>query len=61
MFKSSNSLTNDNIKLSERLFVPSRRLRGFENGKIGPKDGEDFIEEILYHLLILIPPFSIVS
>ena len=43
MFKSSNSLTNDNIKLSERLFVPSRRLRGFENGKIGPKDGEDFI------------------
>ncbi len=43
MFKASNSLTNDNIKLSERLFVPSRRLRGFENGKIGPKDGEDFI------------------
>ena len=43
MFKASNSLTNDNIKLSERLFIPSRRLRGFENGKIGPKDGEDFI------------------
>jgi len=43
MFKTSNSLTNDNIKLSERLFIPSRRLRGFENGKIGPKDGEDFI------------------
>ncbi len=43
LFKASNSLTNDNIKLSERLFVPSRRLRGFENGKIGPKDGEDFV------------------
>ena len=43
MLKTSNSLTNDNIKLSERLFIPSRRLRGFENGKIGPKDGEDFI------------------
>ena len=43
MFKASNSLSNDNIKLSERLFIPSRRLRGFENGKIGPKDGEDFV------------------
>ena len=43
LIKSSNSLTNDNIKLSERLFVPSRNLRGFESGKIGPKDGNDFI------------------
>ena len=41
--QSANSLTGENIKLSERLFVPSSRLRGFENGKIGPKDGEDFI------------------
>ena len=39
----SNSISGDNIKLSERLFVPSRRLRGFENGKIGPKDSNDFI------------------
>ena len=23
--------------------MPSNRLRGFENKKIGPKDGEDFI------------------
>ncbi|MDA9697743.1 outer membrane protein assembly factor BamA, partial [Candidatus Pelagibacter sp.] len=43
IIKSANSLTNDDIKLSERLFVPSRRLRGFENGKIGPKDGADYI------------------
>ena len=35
---SATSLTNDDIKLSERLYVPQRRLRGFENGKIGPKD-----------------------
>ena len=39
----SNSLTNENIKLSERLNVPSSRLRGFEYGKIGPKDGTDYI------------------
>ena len=41
--QSANSLTNDDIKLSERLFVPSSRLRGFESGKIGPKDGADYI------------------
>ncbi len=38
-----NSLTNDNVRISERLFLPSSRLRGFETGKIGPKDGGDFI------------------
>ena len=40
---SATSLTNDDIKLSERLYVPQRKLRGFENGKIGPKDGSDYI------------------
>ena len=43
LIKTANSLTNDDIKLSERLFIPSRRLRGFESGKVGPKDGKDFI------------------
>ncbi len=42
-FKNSNSISGDNIKLSERLYLPSNRLRGFESGKIGPKDGSDFI------------------
>jgi len=37
------SITDDDIKLSERLFVPSKKLRGFEYGKVGPKDGNDFI------------------
>jgi outer membrane protein insertion porin family len=40
---SANSISNDDVKLSERLFIPSRRLRGFESGKVGPKDGADFI------------------
>ena len=43
MFKTANSITNEDIKLSERLFVPYRNLRGFEKGKVGPKDGEDYI------------------
>ena len=39
----ANSITSEDIKLSERLNVPSSRLRGFEYGKIGPKDGNDYI------------------
>ena len=41
--QTSNSLNDENIRLSERLFVPGRSLRGFEPGKVGPKDGNDFI------------------
>ncbi len=41
--RSSTSLKDENIKLSERINIPSNRLRGFERGKVGPKDGNDFI------------------
>ena len=41
--KSANSISNKEVKLSERLFLPSSKLRGFEGGKVGPKDGDDFI------------------
>ena len=43
LLKASNSISGDDIKLSERLYVPGTRLRGFEPGGIGPKDGSDFI------------------
>ena len=43
LFKSSNSLSGDDVKLSERLYIPGKRLRGFESGKVGLKDGSDFI------------------
>ena len=36
-------MSGDDVKLSERIFLPSRRLKGFERGKVGPKDGGDFI------------------
>ncbi len=42
-FEAANSLQNKDIKLSERIKIPSRRLRGFENGRVGPKDGDDYI------------------
>ncbi len=41
--KSVDSITGEDVKLSERVFLPSNRLRGFESGKVGPKDGSDFI------------------
>jgi len=43
LLKSSNSISGDNVKLSERLYIPGRRLRGFEVGKVGPKDGSDYV------------------
>jgi len=41
--QTSDSLSNDNIKLTERNFLPSNKLRGFTLGGIGPKEGNDFI------------------
>jgi len=41
--ESANSLNNKDIKLSERITIPSSRLRGFEAGRIGPKDGDDYV------------------
>ena len=43
LLKNATSMSNDDIKLTERLTVPSSNLRGFEVGKVGPKDGADFI------------------
>ena len=41
--QSAHSINNKDIKLSERITIPSSRLRGFEAGRVGPKDGDDFI------------------
>ena len=34
---------DDDVRLSERLFIPQRRLRGFDASKVGPKDASDWI------------------
>ena len=38
-----NSITGDDVRISERLYMPSRKLRGFERGKIGPVDNSDYV------------------
>ena len=41
--KNATALVEDEIKVSERLYLSEKRLRGFEFGKIGPRDGGDFV------------------
>ena len=41
--KTANSLTDDDVRISKRLNVPYNRLRGFQKGKIGPKENESYI------------------
>ena len=41
--KSVNSLSSDNVRISERLYMPSRKLRGFQRGKVGPVDSNDYV------------------
>ncbi len=34
---------SDNVRISERLNLPRKRLRGFESGKVGPVDANDYV------------------
>ena len=48
---SSNSITNYDVKLSERLYIPGKKLRGFVRGRVGPKDGADYIGGNYYAII----------
>ncbi len=39
----ANSLSNDDARITKRIFIPQRKLRGFEPGKIGPKDQGEYV------------------
>ena len=38
-----NAIGDEDVRVSKRLYIPSRKLRGFESGKIGPKDSGGYI------------------
>ena len=38
-----NSISNKDVRVSKRVSLPTKKLRGFEPGKIGPTDGAGFI------------------
>ncbi len=40
--KTITGLTDD-VRISKRLNIPSKKLRGFEKGKVGPVDNNDFV------------------
>ena len=40
---SINSLDGGDVRVSDRIYLSPRKLRGFEPGKVGPKDNLDFI------------------
>ncbi len=42
-FKGVNSIDGSDVRISKRAKMPYYRLRGFEKGKIGPKDSTDYI------------------
>ena len=41
-FKSINSI-DDDVRVSRRVYIPTSKLRGFETGKFGPKDGDEYV------------------
>jgi outer membrane protein insertion porin family len=41
--KSINSITSEDVRISERLYMPSKKLRGFQRGKVGPMDSNDYV------------------
>ncbi len=37
------TLSNKDVRISKRLYIPEQKLRGFESGKVGPVDNSDFV------------------
>ena len=43
-YSTVNTISSDaDVRISKRLYLPSNKLRGFEAGKIGPIENDDFI------------------
>jgi len=38
-----NGLDDKDVRISKRARIPGAKLRGFERGKVGPKDGKDYV------------------
>ena len=47
MFKfygqSVHGLDDEDVRITSRLYLPQKRLRGFNTRKVGPKDGDDWV------------------
>ena len=52
LLQAANSISNDDIKLTERLYIPQSRLRGLQIVKLDQKMEQTLLVEILFLLLI---------
>ncbi len=43
LLKAVNSIDGSDVRISKRAYVPYHRLRGFEKGKVGPIENDDYI------------------
>jgi len=43
MVKSINALSDKDVRVSKRLYIPQSKLRGFESGKVGPIQNLNFV------------------
>ena len=41
--KAINGIGDEDVRLSKRLYMPSSKLRGFEPGKIGPIENNNYV------------------
>ena len=41
--RSIHGMNDENVRLSKRLYIPKKRLRGFEVLRTGPKDGQQYV------------------
>ena len=41
--KGVNTISGKDVRISKRAYIPGKKLRGFEIGKVGPVDNKDFI------------------
>ena len=37
------TISSKDVRISKRLYIPSKKLRGFESGKVGPIDNGDYV------------------
>ena len=42
-FKAVNTINDNDVRVSKRTQIPYSKLRGFEKGKIGPKDNNEYV------------------
>lgn len=38
-----NSLSNDDVRITNRFYLPRNKLKGFKTRNVGPKDGKDYV------------------